>query len=61
MELERIPDRGPDPGGSDVRTEFCVDDCSRCSFFGGRLTPCSFCEWRGLCSEYHDEPGDGPA
>lgn len=60
MELERMAEGGADPRGEDL----CSDGggehfCGRCDI-GGRLAPCSQCEWGGLCPEYANEFG-GPA
>ena len=52
--LDGMAEGGVDPGRKNLRANFCVDDCSRCSFFGDRLAPCNQCEWSSLCPEYAD-------
>ena len=60
MELERMGDRGTDPGGEDVCTDirrlYCGGSCAG----GGTVAPCTFCEWCGICPQHFDVAG-GPA
>ena len=37
MGLEKISVRGGNPSRADIRTNFRVHDCSRCSIFGGGM------------------------
>lgn len=56
-ELEGMAEGGADPRDEDL----CTDDggvyyCGR-SAGGGRLAPCTLCEWVGLCPQHDDQPG----
>ena len=57
MGLERVGDRGTDPGDPDVCTDlrrlYCGGSCAG----GGTVAPCTFCEWCGICPQHFDGPG----
>ena len=48
MELERVGNRGTDPGDPDLCTDlrrlYCGGSCAG----GGTVAPCTFCEWCGI-------------
>ena len=59
--LEEVSDCCPDPRGEDLRSDVRLYDWCRGGVQRSGLAPCTLCEWRGLCPEYSDKPGDRPA
>lgn len=52
MKTDDVPPEGADLEHEDGSLYYCGRESD-----GGRLAPCTLCEWGGLCPQYGDEPG----
>ena len=52
MKTDDVPPEGADPEHKDGSLYYCGRESD-----GGRLAPCTLCEWGGLCPQYADQPG----